>query len=338
MKIVVDVFGGDYAPDEILKGCADALKIEKDVELALFGGAETINKKLAALNVDMKRVGVFDASDIITNDDIPTDAIKNKKDSSLVRALEYLKNDGDAKAVISSGNTGAFLAGGLFKVGRIKGVSRPALAPVLPNAKGGFTMLIDCGANVDCKPLFLCHFALMGSAYMQSVYGLESPRVALLSNGTEDKKGNELNRTVFPLLKKLPINFVGNMEARDALSGEYDVLVSDGFAGNIALKSTEGAVNFLFKALKGAMNKSLKTKLGAVLLKKELYKMKKELDYTELGGAPFLGVEKILIKNHGSAKANTVAASITQAKRLAEKDIVGAIKKRLEGVEIETSE
>ena len=338
MKIVVDVFGGDYAPDEILKGCAEALKVERDVELALFGGAEIINKKLAALNVDMKRVEVFDAPGVITYDDIPTDAIKNKKDSSLVRALEYLKSTADAKAMISSGNTGAFLAGGLFKVGRIKDVSRPALAPALPNAKGGFTTLIDCGANVDCKPLFLCHFALMGCAYMQSVYGVENPRVALLSNGTEDKKGSELNRAVFPLLKKLPINFVGNMEARDALSGDYDVLVSDGFAGNIALKSFEGAVSFLFKQLKGAMMKNLKTKLGAALLKKELYKMRKELDYTELGGAPFLGVEKILIKNHGSAKANTVAASVTQAKRMAEKDIVGAIKRRLEGVEIEITE
>ena len=338
MKVVVDVFGGDYAPDEILKGCADALKSEPEVELALFGDAEVINKKLIELSPDMKRVEVFDAPGVVTNDDTPTEAIRSKTDSSLVRALEYLKNNQDAKAMISAGSTGAVLTGGLLKIGRIKGVSRPALAPILPNVRGGSTMLIDCGANVDCKPLFLCHFAVMGSVHMQSVYGIESPRVALLSNGTEDKKGNELNKAVFPLLKKLPINFVGNMEAREALSGEYDVLVTDGFAGNIAMKGIEGAVMYLFKLLKRTMMSNFKTKLGAALLKKELYKLKKDLDYTEMGGAPFLGIEKILVKNHGSAKANTVAASITQAKRMAEKDIIGTMRKQFETLVLDIEE
>jgi glycerol-3-phosphate acyltransferase PlsX len=178
----------------------------------------------------------------------------------------------------------------------------------------------------------------MGSAYMKNVCGVENPRVALLSNGTEEKKGNELNTAVFGHLKALPINFVGNMEARDALSGGYDVLVSDGFAGNIAIKSMEGAVDGIMKMLKAAITKNLKTKMGAALLRKELYKMKDYLDYAKRGGGPFLGIEKILIKNHGSAKAVTVAASISQAKQMAEKDIVGAIKKQLEGINIEIIE
>ncbi len=335
MKIVVDIFGGDHAPEEILKGCADALKKDGGVVLSLFGKADIINRRLLELDADMKRVEVFDAPDVITNDDMPTEAIRSKSDSSLVRALEYLKSTPDAKALITAGSTGAVLTGGLLKLGRIKGISRPALAPLLPNVKGGFTMITDCGANVDCKPLYLCHFALMGAAYMKNVTGIENPRVALLSNGTEDKKGNELTKAVFPLLKDLPINFVGNMEAREALSGDYDVIVADGFAGNIAMKGMEGTADYLFKLVKRAMTANLMTKLGALLLKKEMYALKKSLDYTQFGGAPFLGLEKILIKNHGSTKAHTVAASILQAKKMAEKDIVGAIKKELAGINLD---
>lgn len=335
MKIVVDVFGGDHAPEEILKGCADALMAEAGIELALFGDAAVINKRMAGLGIDTKRAEVFDAPEVITNDEAPTEAIKAKTNSSLVKALEYLKTNPDAKGMVSAGSTGAVLTGGLLKIGRIKGISRPSLSSLLPNVKGGFTMIADCGANVDCKPLYLCHFALMGSAYMKEVMGIENPKVALLSIGTEDKKGNELTKAVFPLLKKLPLNFTGNMEGREALSGDFDVLVADGFAGNIAMKSMEGTADYLFKLIKGAMTANFKTKIGALLLKKEMYKLKSSFDYTKLGGAPFLGLEKILIKNHGSSKARTVSASILQAKRMAERDIVGVIKKELAKVDLD---
>ncbi len=250
MKIVVDVYGGDYAPSEILKGAVMALNCEKPISLVLTGKEEEIKKELALLACDMSRVEILNADEVITNDDVPTAAIKNKKNSSLVVALNALKAREDIVGLVSAGSTGAVLAGGIFLLGRIKGVSRPALAPLLPTVTDGNVLLIDCGANVDCKPVNLVDFAVMGSEYMKCVCGVESPRVALLSNGVEDKKGNELNKEAFPLLKAADINFVGNMEARDCLSGNYDVLVTDGFAGNIALKSLEGSAVSILSVLK----------------------------------------------------------------------------------------
>lgn len=330
MKIVLDVFGGDNAPKEILKGAVMALNCEKPIELILTGKEEIIKKELAILGCDMSRIEIINAEEIVTNDDIPTVAIKNKKNSSLVLALKALKQREDAVGLVSAGSTGAVLAGGIFLTSRIKGISRPALAPILPTITDGNVLLIDCGANVDCKPNNLVDFALMGNAYMKSVYGIKSPRVALLSNGVEDKKGNDLNKNAFKLLKECKeINFVGNMEARDCLSGNYDVLVTDGFAGNIALKSLEGTAMSIFSILKKEV-KSFKSKLGALLMKGVFKKLKKKLDYNNSGGAPFLGVEKIIIKSHGASKAKSICASILQVKQLAEAGLIDNIKQSIQ--------
>jgi glycerol-3-phosphate acyltransferase PlsX len=333
MKIIVDVFGGDYAPGEILAGCAAALKADENLRLILAGAEKPVGLGLVKAGADMKRCEVLDAPDVITNDDAPVEAVKRKTESSLVKALDRLKSDPEAAGLVSCGSTGAVLAGGLLRVGRIPGIPRPALAPVLPTLAGGGVMLIDCGANMDCKPAYLARFALMGSAYMRAVYGIEKPRAALLSVGTEDKKGNELSKAAFALLKTMrergAVNFAGNMEARDCLSGEYDVIVADGYVGNVALKSMEGALNAVLKLLKQTLKSSLKTKIGGALIQKDLKRTLGRMDYTKAGGAPFLGVEKVIVKSHGSSKAETVCASILQAKREAERGVVGAIKAAL---------
>ncbi len=325
MKIVLDVYGGDYAPTKILKGAVMALNCEKPISLVLTGKEDEIKRELELLGCDMSRVEIIDAPEVITNDDVPTTAIRSKKNSSLVAALTALKEREDCVGMVSAGSTGAVLAGSIFILGRIKGISRPALAPLLPTLPGGEVLLIDCGANVDCKPQNLVDFAIMGSAYMKHVRGIKEPRVALLSNGVEDKKGNELNKEAFKLLSQTSgINFVGNMEARDCLFGEYDVLVTDGFAGNIALKSIEGTALFILKALKESI-KGFKAKLGALLLKDTLKGMMKRLDYNNIGGAPFLGVEKLVVKSHGSSKARAICASILQVKSMAEAQLVKQI-------------
>ena len=241
-------------------------------------------------------------------------AIRRKTNSSLVAGLKILKEQDDIIGMISAGSTGAVLAGGLFTIGRIKGVKRPALAPFLPNMKGGKTLLIDCGANVDCKPEYLQQFAIMGSIYVKAMLGIENPRVGLISNGVEDHKGNEQIHQTFELLKNTPeINFVGNMEAREILSGDYDVLVADGFTGNVAMKSAEGTMNAFMTMLKNEINGGgLKTKLGALMMKNAFKNIKSHLNYTEVGGSPFVGIEKILIKSHGSSKARTIYSAVLQ--------------------------
>ena len=326
MKIIVDAFGGDYAPAEIIAGCVLALKADENLQLIVTGAEKIVGAALLNAGADMKRCEILDAPDIVTNDDSPVEAIKRKTDSSLVKALVRLKDDPGAAGFVSCGNTGAVLAGGLLRVGRIRGVSRPALASTLPTLTGGSVLLLDCGANMDCKPVNLMHFALMGAAYMRVVHGVENPRVALMSVGAEDKKGNELTKAAFETLKGMPVNFVGNMEARDCFSGDYDAVVCDGFVGNVALKSMEGAFTAMLKLLKETLRSKLKTKIGGALIQKDLKKTLGRMDYTKTGGAPFLGIEKVLIKEHGSAKADTVKTAIIKAKRLAESGLVNEIR------------
>lgn len=332
MKIVVDAFGGDHAPREVVGGAITAVNLHEDIEIILTGDTEKIKEQLQYFNYQGNRIQIVHAPDVITNDDVPTSAIKNKKESSLVVALDLLKTREDVCGLVSAGSTGAVLAGALLKVGRLKGVARPALAPELPNAKGGKTLLIDCGANVDSKPQYLQQFALMGDAYMKAVHGIENPRIALLSNGVEDKKGNELVHEAFALLKQTAnINFVGNMEARDLLSGDYDIVVADGFAGNIALKSSEGAVQFVLKEIKSAiMQSGLRGKLGALLLKKVFAGLKKKLNYSQSGGSPFLGVQKLVIKSHGSSKAVSIYESIMQVYRMHNSKMIENLQKGLQ--------
>ena len=326
MKIVVDIYGGDNAPDEILKGCVMALNSKREISLVMVGKESEMRSKLENENYDKSRVEFVDAPDVITCDDVPTTAIRTKKDSSLVRALEVTKDDPECVGMVSAGSTGAVLTGAFLKIGRIKGIARPALAPVLPTVEGGSVLLIDCGANVDCKPNMLEQFALMGNAYMKAVYNMESPRVGLLSNGTEDIKGNQLTKETFELLKNAPLNFVGNMEARDITSGKYDVVVCDGFVGNVALKASEGIAVMMLKMIKREVYSSLKTKLGGALLKGSFNKIRSLMDYNQSGGAPFIGVEKLVIKSHGSSKAQSICGSIMQVYNMHKNDLIGKIK------------
>ncbi len=313
MKFILDAFGGDNCPNAIIDGVVLAQKEYPDIEFIITGNKQIINDYINEKKYKINNLQVVDAPEIITCNDVPTVAIKTMKNSSLVVALDMLKKDDSIDALISTGSTGAILAGGFLKIGRIKGVSRPALCPALPTKTGGNVLLIDCGANADCKPINLCHFAMMGSIYYKELFGKENPRVALVCNGTEDSKGNELVKSTFPLMKKLPINFVGNMEARDALSGEYDVLVCDGFTGNVFLKATEGAVGLVMSELKKSIKSSLLSKIGAVLSFKAFKKVKKRLDYNKYGGSPFIGCSKTIIKSHGSSNSETIYASIVQA-------------------------
>ncbi len=323
MKILVDAFGGDNAPSEIIKGAVLAVNEREGFQVVLVGQEEVIEARLAENEYDKDRIMILDARDVITCDEEPTVAIRTKPNSSLGVAFKALKEDPDATAFVSAGSTGAVLVGATLKVGRIKGVNRPALCPTLPTAKGGHVLLLDCGANADCKPINLLDFAMIGNEYAKCALKIEKPRVALLSNGTEDKKGNALTHEVFPMLKEAQgINFVGNIEARDILSGDVDVVVTDGFSGNIALKSIEGTVGILMKMLKEEIYSSFISKLGGMLLKGKFKNLKGKMDYTKKGGAVFLGVNKLIIKAHGSSKAETIKASVLQAVDIANSGVM----------------
>ncbi len=330
MKIVLDANGGDNAPSEIVKGAALAINSTPDIEVVLYGEKSGIEESLKGLSFDRSRMEIVYTTEIITNDDVPTVAIRRKTDSSLVKALERVKEDDECKGFVSAGSTGAVLTGSVLKIGRIKGVQRPALAPLLPTVTGGKVLLVDCGANSECKPNMLLQFAYMGDAYMRALFGMKNPRIALLSNGTEDKKGNDLTHETFPLLKESGLNFVGNMEARDMLSGNYDVIVSDGFSGNVALKGCEGTAGAVFSVLKQEIkNGGLRAKLGYLLLKKAFRNLKHTMDYSESGGAVFVGAAKPVVKSHGSSKAKSICASLIQVRDMVNNDFVNKIKENL---------
>lgn len=329
VKVVVDAFGADKGVGVVVEGTINALVTYDDVNIVIVGDKAEIETELGKFTYDKSRIEVEDAREKITNNESPTVAIRTKKDSSLVRALEIIKNDPLVAGMVSAGSTGAVLTGGIFKIGRIKGVLRPALCPLLPTFNGGKVCIVDCGANMDCKPEYLAQFALMGSEYMRSL-GIANPRVALVSVGDEDKKGNELTHAAFSILKKLPINFVGNMEARYALSGNYDVLVCDGFVGNVLLKSVEGTAMGVMKMLKNEIKSSFSAKIGALFMKKGLMNIKSSMDYHAVGGAAFLGVEKVLVKGHGSSNAKSICAAVGQVAAMAKLGYVERIKKIIE--------
>lgn len=327
-KIILDGFGGDNSPNSVVEGAKLALDKHNDLSIIITGDENQINQVIG--DYSRERLSVINTTEVITNDDVPTDAIRKKENSSMVVALKMLSEDDSIDACISAGSTGALLTGAFMKVGRIKGVSRPALAPSLPTITGGQVVLVDCGANVDCKAVHLLHFAMMGDSYAKAVCGVANPRIALLSNGTEEHKGNALNCEAFELLKTSGLNFVGNIEARDVISGDYDVVVSDGFAGNIALKSIEGVASGIFTMLKQAINESgLKGKLGALLLKDALRSIKHKMDYNRVGGASFLGVKKPVIKAHGSSSAVAICSAIEQGINMVKGNIIGLISEYL---------
>ena len=311
MRIAVDGFGGDYSPTEVVKGVLAALDADKEIVILLTGKKE----ELTALAGERDRLVIRDAREVIGCEEVPTVAVRTKKDSSLVVALDAVK-DGEADGLVSAGSTGAVLIGATLKIGRVKGVERPALAPALPTIKGGNVILCDCGANVDCRPTYLVGFARMAVAYQKGVFGLENPRVGLLNNGAEETKGNAFSVECHGLLKNAEgINFVGNVEARDILSGEVDVVVADGFDGNVALKSAEGTANAIFSLLKqGIYAGGTRAKLGALMLKPVFKGLKRKLDYNEHGGAAFLGLKKPVVKAHGSSKAKSVCGAILQVR------------------------
>ena len=335
--VVLDAYGGDNAPVETVKGAVMALNQEKSLKIIITGYKEEILKELEKYNYDKDRLEIVNTTEVITCNDTPTLAIRQKKDSSLVVAFRLLKERQDVISLVSAGSTGAILTGGFLMIGRLKGVSRPALAPLLPTLKGTQTLLIDCGANADVKPLNLCHFALMGNEYMKSI-GVENPRIALLSVGTEEEKGNELVKKTLPIMKTLPINFVGNMEARDLLSGNYDVVVCDGFSGNVLLKGTEGGIIALKSILKQEIKSSLMCKIGALFMKKAFKGMKQKLNYEANGGSPFVGCKKLILKCHGSAEAESVCNTILSSLQLEKVNLNQRIEKVIEETKIEITE
>lgn len=321
MRIAIDAMGGDNAPKAIIEGSLDAIA-EYGIDIFLVGLKNEIISILGD-NARNPNVHIVEASEIIGNEENPVSAIKRKKNSSMVLGLNLVK-DKTCDAFLSAGSTGAFLAGSLLRVGRIKGIDRPALSPVLPSMKGGF-MLIDAGANVDCKPKNILQFAQMGSIYMEKVAGIASPKVGLLNNGTEEGKGNELTKQSFELLKNCNINFIGNIEARDIVNGICDVCVCDGFVGNIVLKNTEGLAQGIMSMIKEEITKSTKSKIGALLIKNSLISLKKRFDYKEYGGAPFLGINGIMIKAHGSSDKKAIKNAIRQAKLLHDNNCIDLI-------------
>ena len=327
IKIVVDAMGGDNSPVVNVKGVVKALNDIKDVSILLVGDEAQLKPLLQAEKYDTARLEILHAPDVISCNDKPTEAIKTKKDSSMSKAFETLRTDPDARAMVSIGSTGALLAGTVLRVGRIRGVKRPAFCPILPTVKPNQIVAIcDSGANVDCDPLYLQQFAVMGSLYLQKAFGVKNPRVALLNIGVEEEKGDSLRKETYPLLQNTSsINFVGNMESRDLLSGEFDLVVCDGFAGNVLLKSTEGACMELMRLLKRGMMSSLKSKIGALLIKKKMYEIKDLMDYNNYGGAVLLGAAKTVVKGHGSSNDVAVYNCIKQAYNMEKNNLIEAI-------------
>ena len=319
MKIVLDAFGGDNAPKEIIIGALKALSERKGFSITLTGDKAKLTELIDEISdvVPEERLEIVDAPEIITCDMPPVEAMRKMKNSSLVKGLNLLTSDPEAKAFVSAGSTGAVLTAATLLVKRKPGILRAALAPVLPTVKGGRVILIDCGANSECKPEMLLNFAELGADMARKYLGIRNPRIGLLSNGTEDAKGTEITRGALELIKGTELNFSGNIEAREILSGDIDVVVADGFSGNIALKACEGtALAFMSLLKEGIMAGGLRSKLGYLLLKPVLKNIKKTMDYNAYGGAVFAGLEKVVIKAHGSSKAKSIAAAVLQAVEL----------------------
>lgn len=320
IRVAVDAMGGDNAPGEIVRGAIDAVKKEQRIHVVLVGRQEAIEKELGSVDYPKERVEIRDARDVIETAEPPVSAVRRKKDSSLVVCMKMV-HDGEADAMVSAGSSGAILVGGQLIVGRLKGIERAPLAPLIPT-ENGVALLIDCGANVDARASHLVQFAQMGSIYMESVMGVSNPRVAILNIGAEEEKGNKLVKETFPLLKECEgINFTGSIEARDIPHGDADVIVCEAFAGNIVLKLYEGVASTLLSKVKEGLMSSTRSKIGGVLIKPALKATLKSFDVTKYGGAPLLGLNGLVVKTHGSAKAVEVSNSILQCVTFAEQQI-----------------
>lgn len=330
IKVAVDAMGGDHAPGEIVKGVIDAVTLRPDIKVYLIGRQEIVEQELAKHSYQGSQIEVVHAPEVIDTAEPPVLAVRKKKQSSIVMGMNMVKEK-KADAFVSAGSSGAILVGGQVIVGRIKGVERPPLAPLIPTEKG-VSLLVDCGANVDARSSHLVQFAKMGSIYMENVLGIPNPRVAIVNIGAEEEKGNALVKETFPLLKNCPdINFVGSIEARDIPHGEADVIVCEAFVGNVILKLYEGVGATLVSMVKAGMMETLRSKIGALLVKPALKKTLKSFDASEYGGAPLLGLNGLVVKTHGSSKAKEVTNSIIQCVTFKEQEINEKIKKNIGG-------
>ena len=328
VNVAVDAMGGDNAPAEIVKGAVEAVNADKRVKVFLVGKEPVIREELKAYSYDAEQLEVVHAEEVIETAEPPVMAIRRKKDSSIVKAMYMVKN-GECDAFVSAGSTGAVLVGGQVIVGRIRGVERPPLAPLIPTEKG-VSLLLDCGANVDARPSMLVQFAKMGSVYMESVMGVKNPKVGIVNIGAEEEKGNALVKETFPLLKECEdINFVGSIEAREIPHGGADVIVCEAFVGNVILKLYEGLSSTLVGVIKAGLMSNLKSKIGAALALPSLKKTLKAFDASQYGGAPLLGLNGLVVKTHGSSKAKEITNSIYQCVTFREENINEIIKERI---------
>ena len=328
IKVAVDAMGGDNAPGEIVKGAVDAVNVRKDIQVLLVGKQDMVKEELKKYTYPKDQIEVVHAEEVIETAEPPVNAIRSKKNSSLVVGMNMVKQK-EADAIVSAGSSGAILVGGQVIVGRIKGIERPPLAPLIPTEKG-VSLLVDCGANVDARASHLVQFARMGSIYMEHVVGIKKPKVAIVNIGEEEEKGNALVKETFPLLKECKdINFIGSIEAREIPHGQADVIVCEAFVGNVILKLYEGLGSTFFRVVKKGLLSSLRSKAGAVLIKPALKSVLKTFDASEYGGAPLLGLKGLVVKTHGSAKAVEVTNSIIQCVTFKEQDINGKIKKNI---------
>lgn len=321
MKIAIDAMGGDHAPKEVVIGAQKAIEHFRDIEITLVGNESLIRPYIKS----DERLSIIHTEQVIEATDEPVRAVRRKKEASMVLMANEVR-EGRADACISAGNTGALMAAGLFIVGRIDGIDRPALAPTLPTIDGKGFVLLDVGANVDARPGHLLQYALMGAAYAEKVRGIERPRIGLLNVGTEDQKGNELAKKAFQLMQNTSLHFVGNVEARDLLEGVADVVVTDGFTGNVALKTIEGTAIAVFSMLKSAFTSGLVSKMAALALKPQLLELKKKMDYAEYGGAALFGLRAPVIKAHGSSDAHAIFHAVRQAREMVANDVVQTVK------------
>ena len=334
MRIILDGMGGDNAPLEIVKGAVEASS-KIDHQIVIAGREDEINAELAKYNYDESKIQVVHTSEVIENEDSPVKAIRRKTDSSMVKGLTMLK-DGEGDLFISAGNTGAYMAGSLLILGRIPGVDRPAIASIYPIAGGALpSIIVDAGANSECRPSNLLEFAIMGSLYMEKVMDRKNARVGLVNLGVEENKGTTVTKAAHKLLKEADINFIGNVEARDVPKGACDVIVCDGFTGNIILKLTEGFAWNLLKTMKKKFTDGISAKMGAVLLAGKVKEIKDEFDYSEYGGAPILGVNGHVLKIHGSSGSAAVRNAIIKGIPYAQENVVGRITSAMEGIDVE---
>ena len=334
VSVALDAMGGDNAPGQIVKGAVDAVNIDNEIFVYLVGRQELIKEELSKYTYNKEQIEVVDARDVIETGEAPVMAVRRKKDSSLVKALTMVKEK-KADAFVSAGSSGAILVGGQVIVGRLKGVERPPMAPLIPTAKG-VSLIVDSGANVDSRATFLVQWAKMGSIYMENVLGIKNPKVAIVNVGVEEEKGNQLVKEAYPMLKECKdINFVGSIEARDIPNGNADVIVCDAFVGNVILKLYEGLGKTPIGKVKGAMMSSLKTKIGALLIKGALKDTMKSFDATEYGGAPLIGLNGLVVKTHGNAKAKEIKNSLIQCKKFKESNISEKIMESINSANLE---